>query len=264
MTDMAVLLGEHLDYVFLLFLRVSGLLIGSPVFGRKNVPNILKIGFCAVLTVIFLVGSPLPGRYPAYGTLVEYILICLRELLFGAAMGFVLTTMFNITYTAGTIMDYQIGFSMASIYDLQTNSQTPVSGNLFNLVLLVLFFAYDGHLKLVEILFRTLEAVPIGTTAAPSTILWAAADVMSSSFALAVMLAMPVLAAGILMEIALGAIIKTVPQLNMFVVGIPLKLIVGLLMLGLTLALFVNFTKDIFATTFDYIGTMFQYLEGTG
>lgn len=264
MTDIPSILIEHLDYVFLLFIRVSGILISSPIFGRKNVPNMLKIGFCSLLTLLFILGTREPEEYASYQNLLEYILICLRELLFGVSMGFILTVMFNITFTAGTIMDYQIGFSMASIYDLQSNTQTPVSGNLFNIVLLVMFFAYDGHLKLIEVVYRTIEAVPVGTAMVPSEIMWVAADVMSSSFILAVMLAMPVLAAGIMIEIALGVIIKTVPQLNMFVVGIPLKLIVGLMMLILTLALFINFTKDIFTKTFDYIGVMFEYLEGTG
>ena len=260
--DVSVL-SEHLDYVFLLFLRISGILISSPVFGRKNVPNMMKISFCAMLTAVFLIGLPAPESYPSYENLLEYVLICFRELLFGASMGFILTVMFDLTYTAGSLMDYQIGFSMASMYDLQNNTQTPISGNLFYIALLVIFFGYDGHLKLIEIIHRTVEACPIGTAMVPREILWVAVDVMSSSFAMAVMLAMPVIAAGVMTEIALGVIIKNVPQMNMFVVGIPMKIVIGLLMLVLTLALFVNFTKGIFTKAFDYIGLMFNYLEGT-
>jgi len=259
MAEIAVM-REHLDYIFLLFLRVSGILIGSPVFGRKNVPNASKIGFCAILTLVFMMGAPSPQEYPSYQHLLEYVFICLRELLFGAAMGFVLTVMFNLTLTAGSIMDYQIGYSMANIYDAQNNTQTPISGTLFNLMLLVMFFALDGHLKLINVLYRTIEAVPIGTAMAPPQIMWVAAEVMSKAFVMSVMVAMPVLAAGMLMEVALGATIKTVPQLNMFVVGIPFKIIVGLLVLGLTLTVFADFTKVIFTTAFDYIGIMFDYL----
>jgi flagellar biosynthetic protein FliR len=165
MTELSAI-TEHLDYVFLLFVRVSGILLSSPIFGRKNVPNVAKIGFCAVLTLVFLMGAPEPSAYPTYRTLLEYVLICVRELLFGAAMGFVLTAMFNLTLTAGSIMDYQIGFSMASMYDPQENAQSPLSGTLFNVMLLVTFFAMDGHLKLIEVLFRTIEAVPVGTAMA--------------------------------------------------------------------------------------------------
>jgi flagellar biosynthetic protein FliR len=256
------LMRDHLDYVFLLFVRVSGLLISSPIFGRKNVPNIAKIGFCAVLTVVFMSGLPAPAVYPVYNNLLTYALILVRELVFGMAMGFILTAMFNLTMTAGAIMDYQIGYSMASIYDFQNNMQTPITGNLFNIMLLVIFFMVDGHLKLIEVIQKTITAIPIGMAMAPPDILWVAAEVMAKSFVLSVMVAMPVLAAGVLMEIALGAVIKTVPQMNMFVVGIPVKIIVGLIVMLLTFSLFASFTKDIFSATFDLIGTMFNMLSG--
>lgn len=256
-------LGGHLDYVFLLFLRVGGILMGSPIFGRKNVPNPAKIGFCAVLTLVFLAGIPAPTEYPAYRQLFEYALLCLRELLFGASMGFVLTAMFDLTLTAGSIMDYQIGFNMASIYDAQSNMQSPITGSMLNLMLLVMFFSVDGHLRLIDVLYRTIEAVPVGTAMAAPEILWAAAEVTSKAFVLSVMVAMPVLAAGMMMEIALGATIRTVPQLNMFVVGIPLKIIMGLLVLALTMTVFADFSRIIFTKAFDYIGMMFEYLGST-
>jgi flagellar biosynthetic protein FliR len=256
------LMRDHLDYVFLLFVRVSGLLISSPIFGRKNVPNIAKIGFCAVLTVVFMSGLPAPSAYPVYDSLLAYALIVVRELAFGVAMGFVLTAMFNLTMTAGAIMDYQIGYSMASIYDFQNNVQTPISGSLFNIMMLILFFMVDGHLRLIEIIQKTIVAVPVGMAMAPPDILWVAAEVMTKSFVLSVMVAMPVMAAGVMIEIALGAVVKTVPQMNMFVVGIPVKIIVGLIVMMLTFSLFANFTKDIFSAVFNYIGAMFDQLAG--
>ncbi len=253
-------LGGHLEYVFLLFLRVSALLISSPVFGRKNVPGPSKVGFCAVLTLVFLMGAPAPAVYPAPAHLLEYVLLCLRELLFGLAMGFVLTAMFSLTLTAGSIMDYQIGFTMAGIYDPQSNAQAPLTGSLLNLMLLVLFFAMDGHLRIIGILYRTLETVPVGAASPGPGILWAALEVTGTSFLLAAMVAMPVLAAGLMLEIALGAAIRTVPQLNMFVVGIPLKVIVGLAILIPTLGVFAGFSQVIFSKAFDYVGLMFEQL----
>lgn len=253
---------DHLDYVLLLFVRISGLLISSPIFGRKNVPNVAKIGFCAVLTIVFMNSLPIPQVYPEFVGVLDYALVLLRELSFGVAMGFVLTAIFSLTMTAGALMDYQIGFSMAGIYDYQMNTQTPLSGSLYNLIMLLLFLLYDGHLKLIEIIYKTIEAVPIGAAMAPPEILWVAAEVMTKSFVLSVMVAMPILAAGIMLEIAIGAMVKTVPQMNMFVVGIPLKIIVGLVVMLLTFTFFANFTKDIFDMAFNYIGMMFEQLSG--
>ena len=255
--------SEHIDYVFLMFIRVSGILISSPIFGRKNVPSMSKIGFCVILTIVFVMSVPEPSVFPVYRNMLEYGLVCVKELLFGVAMGFVLTTMFNVVMTAGAIMDYQIGYSMASIYDPQNNTQTPVTGSFFNIMLIVSFFSLDGHLRLIEVLYKTVEAVPIGAAAAPPAIMWVAAEVMSSAFVLSVMVAMPVLAAGLVLEIALGAMIKTVPQMNMFVVGIPFKIILGLLMLTFSVTIFADFSKSIFNKAFDYIGIMFNILSGT-
>lgn len=252
---------QHPDYLLLLFLRVSGLVIGNPIFGRKNVPNMLKVGFCLVLTAVFMNALPPPVIYPAWNNVLAYALICLRELLFGVAMGFVINAMFTLVLAAGGMMDIQIGFSIASIYDIQYNTQSSITGSLYDIMLVVLFFGMDGHLRLIDILYSTLQTIPVGTAVISSEIMWVAAKVMSTSFALGVMLAMPVVAAGMMLEISLGVIIRTVPQMNMFVVGIPLKILVGLTVFAGTFALFVGFSRELTAQMFDLINSMFSYLR---
>lgn len=236
-------------------------MIASPIFGRKNVPNMLKIGFCAVLTLVFLRGLKEPDMYPVYTNLAQYTLICICELLFGAVMGYTLTVMFNLTLTAGGIMDYQIGFTMAGIYDAQAATQSSLTGSLLNYLLLINFFAVNGHLKLVDILYKTMDLVPIGYSQISPAIMYVAAEVVSKSFLLSVMVSMPVLAAGMVLEMAMGILIRTVPQLNMFIVGIPLKIVVGLTIMILSMTLFNDFLKDIFNMTFNYMGTMFEYMR---
>lgn len=253
-------IAEHPDYLLLLFLRVSGLLIGSPIFGRKEVPAIAKIGFCMTLTAVFLTALPAPAVYPAWGNFLEYTLLCLRELLFGVAMGFVMTAMFSLVLTGGSLIDMQIGFSVASVYDIQTNTQAPITGALFQIMLTVLFFGMDGHLRIIDILYATIARVPVGTAMMSADILWVVVDVMSKSFSLGLMMAMPVVAAGIMVELAMGAMIHTVPQMNMFVVGIPVKILVGLVVLAGTLTLFVGLSREITAQMFAFIDRMFSYL----
>ncbi|MBR4953568.1 MAG: flagellar biosynthetic protein FliR [Oscillospiraceae bacterium] len=257
------LLTQHLDYVLLFFMRVSGLLIASPVFGRNNVPSISKIGFCGALTIVFIMSFPGPEAYPQYTDVFSYGMLVLLELLFGAAMGFVSTAMFNVVLTAGNIIDTQIGFSMVTVYDPQTNSQNSVSGNFFNIIMLLLFFGMDGHLRLIDILYATIEAVPVGYATASGEIAWVAAEVMSRSLVLSVMMSMPMIAAGMMIEIALGAIIRTVPQMNMFVVGIPLKTIIGLVVLLTTLSIFTSFARELTNEMFEFIGKMFDHIRST-
>lgn len=254
-------LTEHLDYVMLMFLRVSGLLISSPVFGRKNVPSISKVGLCLLISMVFLTALPEPEVYPVFSGAGAYILIAVRELLFGVAMGFVATAMFDVVLTAGSLIDMQIGFSMVNIYDPQNNTQMPISGSLFNIALLVLFFGMDGHLRLIDIIYATFRVVPAGYTMMLADIMWVAADVLSKSFTLSVMMAMPMLAAGLLLEAALGVIIRTVPQMNMFVVGIPLKILIGLIVLMGTLTIFADFSRELTEEIFAYIESMFDYFR---
>ncbi len=256
-------LTEHLDYLLLLFLRVSGLLISSPVFGRKNVPNTAKVGLCLLISMVFLMALPEPEVYPEFAGAAAYILIAARELLFGVAMGFVSTAMFDVVLAAGSMIDTQIGFSMVNIYDPQNNTQVPISGSLFNIALVVLFFGMDGHLRLIDILYATVRVIPVGYTMVLPDIMWVAADVMSKSLTLTVMLAMPVLAAGLLLEAALGAIIRTVPQMNMFVVGIPLKIIIGLMVLAGTLAIFGDISRELTEQMFTLIENMFEFFRST-
>lgn len=256
--------SSHPDYVFLLFLRVSGLLISSPIFGRRNVPRIAKVGFCLVISAVFLLALPAPKVYPAWNGVIAYMLLCVRELLFGVAMGFIMSAMFDLVLTGGSLIDTQIGFSMMSLYDTQSNSQAPITGTLFQLVETVLFFGMDGHLRLIDMLYATVQRVPVGKAMLTKDIAWVAVKVMSSSFVLSLMMAMPIVAAGIMLDLALGAIIRTVPQMNMFVVGIPLKIVVGLLVLAGTFPLFMDLNKEITAQMFSFMNQAFACIGSAG
>lgn len=258
MTELINQIGNHFDYSLLLFLRVSGILIPSPIFGRKNVPKIVKVSFCLALTWLFLSAFPFPENWTGAASLPGYFLMCAKELLFGAAMGFIMTMFFDLVYSAGQLMDMQIGFGIVSVYDIQNNSQVPVVGNLLNLVLLILFYGVNGHLKIIAILYSTIEKVPIGHVVVGTNIVMAIWEAFSLSCVLAVMVAMPLLAAGIAMEIAMGVLIRSVPQINMFVIGIPVKLFVGLAVFAALVPFFADFSRTIFSQMFTAVENAFS------
>jgi flagellar biosynthetic protein FliR len=247
----------HYDYLLLLFLRVSGLILPSPIFGRRNLPNRVKIVFCVILTYLFMAGTPIVGNL-AYGTLPEYVLLCIKELMFGLSLGFVTTIFFNLVYSAGQMIDMQIGFGIVSVYDIQNSSQVPVIGNLLNILLLIVFFSVNGHLKLVSILYATVEKVPVGHVQLSPDLVLAILEAFSLSFVLAVMVAMPIIASGMILEVVMGVLIRSVPQMNMFVIGIPLKIAVGLVVLMASIPVFVGFTDQIFSDMFRAVGRVFD------
>jgi len=255
---MAAILGsiyENLDLFILMFVRITALIVSSPIFGRKTIPNIMKIGLC--LFIAYIVFAANPGKaVPAYSGAFEFGVLCVKEMLFGLVLGYATTLFFSIVQTAGASMDMQIGFGMVNIFDVQNNISVPVTGNLLNIAMLVTFFGVGGHVKLVYIIGSTFSRIQPGAVTLNPEIGLVALDVFILSFVLSVNVAMPLIAAGLLSEVALGFIIRAVPQVNVFVVGIPLKILLGFLVLLLVVPVFVNFTGVIFDRMFESINKL--------
>jgi flagellar biosynthetic protein FliR len=157
----------------------------------------------------------------------------------------------------------QIGFGIVNVYDIQNNTQVPMVGNIYNLLLLIVFFGVDGHQEIIRIVFRTLEYIPVGQAAFSPNVGLAAMEVFARSFTLGVTIALPMVASGLIIEICMGVLIRTVPQLNMFVVGMPTKLLIGLVLLMITFPAFVTLSGTIFSNMMDGVETMFDtFLTG--
>lgn len=250
------------DYFILIMFRVGGLVFMSPIFGRVNVPSLAKIGLIAAIGFLFF--TVFPQTVPIhYTSLISFVLICALELLLGVALAFVTNTFFALTaFTAGQLIDMQIGYGIVNVYDIQNNMQAPMMGNILNLMLLLVFFAVNGHLKLIEIVYMTIERMPIGALTLSPEIGLTAAEIFAQAFLLGVKIALPIIASGLTMEIALGTLMRAVPQIHMFVVGIPLKMIVGLLMFMVTLPVFVGFSNRIFDDLFSGVERMFAEFAG--
>ena len=258
------LLPLQLDVFLLLMLRVSALIFTSPIFGRRNIPAMVKIGFCLLLTYILYVSYPMAAPLDYGGSVFVYGFMCLKELAFGLILGFVTTAFFGLVFTSGQIIDMHMGLGMAGVTDVQNEIQVPMVGNLLNLILILAFFGVNGHQMLIRILSITVKQIPLGQVVISPDIGLAAAEVFALTFLLAVNVAMPVIAAALLGEVAMGILLRTVPQMNVFVVGIPVKLLIGLLMLLVMMPVFVGFTGTIFSNMYTAIEQLFSGLIGAG
>jgi len=245
------------DYFILLLFRVGGLVFASPIFGRVNIPTIAKIGLVAAITYLFFTIFPPPVELH-YSTLAGFLLVGVGELLLGIALAFVTNLFFSITaFTAGQLIDLQIGFGIVNVYDVQNNTQIPMMGNVLNIMLLLLFFGVNGHLRLIDMVHLTVESMPIGTLVVSPKMGLVALEIFTRAFMLGVMMALPILASGLTLEFAFGVLMRAVPQIHMFVVGIPVKMLVGVFVFTLTLPIFANFSSRIFSEMFTGIGNMF-------
>ena len=250
------------DYFVLLIFRVGGLVVTSPIFGRVNIPAMAKVCFTVAIGYLFFTIFPQTVDIK-YSSLIGFVLLCASELLLGIALSFVTNLFFSLTaFTAGHMIDMQIGFGIVNVYDIQNNMQAPVMGNILNLMLLLLFFAVNGHRQLIEMVYLTINRLPIGTAVLSPNIGWVALEIFKRAFMLGVMMALPILASGLTLEIILGVLMRTVPQIHMFVVGIPMKMFVGIIVFSATLPIYAGFSTRIFDELFSGVERMFAMFVG--
>ncbi len=250
-----------LDYGLLLFARVASMTLSSPVFGRQNIPNMAKISYSLALTIFFFMHAPL-GQTPVYSGVFEYAMLLGLEMLIGLVMGYMLNLFFMLVYTAGQLIDMQMGFGMANVLDPQTGVSVPMIGGVLNIMMMLVFISVGGFERLIMVFNLTLIHIPIGEVVLVPEIAVVAAQTFSQVFLLAVQMALPIIASGLLGEAIMGMVVRTVPQMNMFVIGMPLKVLLGILMLMFVLPVYVEMMGGVFDEMFIAIERGFAALVG--
>jgi len=241
----AGLLLNGFDVFLLIFVRMTGLFVIAPIFGRKNVPNYFKIGF-SFFTALIIVNTAAVQSFQNEESLLMYSIFVIKEFLLGLSIGFVAYISYTAIYIAGEIIDMQIGFGMVNVMDPVNNIQVPVTANLYFIISMLLFLSLNGHHMLIKALFDSFSAVPIGTAVFDTGLADGIMDLFSSVFATGFKIAAPIVATILITEVALGTISRMVPQLNIFVIGMPLKIIIGIILMILTIPMFVSVMESVF------------------
>ena len=211
------------------FLRVLALVGAAPVIGHRSVPARVKIGLALLITL--LVAPTLPPA-PAPGGPGTFALV-VQQLLIGFSLAFAMHVAFAAVQLAGDLIGLQMGLSFAAFIDPAHSGQSPLLGMALGLFGTLVFLSIDGHLMLIDALARSFAAVPVGDGpgALPADLWQRLIDWGGASLTLGFHLALPVLAAMIACNLALGALARAAPQLNLFAVGFPAALAVGFLAL---------------------------------
>ncbi len=213
----------------LIIMRMSGMIFLNPIFGRTNIPNYFKIGLSLLLAVIVFPMVPV-GEIQAH-TSIMYGVLLLKEFIVGFLIGMVMRIFEMVAIYAGTIIDFQMGLAMASVYDAQSGGQIALTGNILQIYFLLLFFAVDGHLAIFKILMTSHEVIPYASVTLGTGAVDAILVIFLECVALAVKLAFPLIAFEFIMEIAIGLLMKMIPQINLFIMSIQLRVIMGIVML---------------------------------
>ncbi|HHY35550.1 MAG TPA: flagellar biosynthetic protein FliR [Firmicutes bacterium] len=223
-------------------LRTGGVLVTAPVLGTRYVPWTIKV--TVSLVTAFFLWNVVP-RAPVPEGLPGLAVAAFGEVLFGIVIGFMGTVMLAAIEMAGHIADVEIGFGIANVVDPHYGQPAPLLGTLQYLLVLLVFLELDGHHLFLRALRRSFELVPAGGAFVPVQWAHAALGGAREMLWVALGLSAPVWVSMLVTDVSMGVISHGVPQMNVFVVGIPLKILVGLGILGVSVAFYGAFGQRI-------------------
>lgn len=236
--------------VFLAFLRFGVVFLLSPVFAGLGGLVTVRVLLTLALSVLMVQGFGLRAD-PALSAGGPLLVAALQELFVGATLSFGVFAAFGAFSVAGKILDIQTGFGLGNVYDPVTRSGAPLFATMLNMVGVVVFFAVDGHHALLRGLAFSLQQVPPGQGFADLS----AEPVIAQfglMFTLGVSLIIPVILCLLLVEVGLAVVSRVLPQMNVFVVGVPVKIVAGVALTALTLRTMEPAMQRIYASIFQF------------
>lgn len=237
---MAELWGFDTDTIYpftLAFARVLSIVLLAPVLGSRSVPWAARLGLALFLALALAPLAP-AGARPALPGLLGLGLDLAHEVFVGIVMGLVATLVFAAVQFAGNLVGLQIGFGIVNVIDPQSETQVSLLSQFQDLLAVVIFLTVDGHHLILRALTRSLTLVPLGWGGTPSALWELFVRKSGDIFVNGIMLAAPALVCLFATTAALGFVARAVPQINVFIVGFPLQIGVGLLVVSLSLPLF--------------------------
>lgn len=222
----------RLTLLIYIMMRMSGFVLFNPLFGRSNIPGIVKSGFILALT--WAVAGFTAGTAVVPANLIQFSVQLLLELGIGYLICFIMQLFFAlIPQQAGEILDNQMALTMSKEYDPASQASLSVTSTLFTVLMVLLFFSNNGQITLLRILLSAGKIVPYGQVVIGTDAINAVVQLFIECVVLGLKLALPILAAQFLGQIGMGVLMKVIPQINVFSINIELKLLIGLSLLFL-------------------------------
>ena len=229
----------------LILTRVTAFFVTVPLFSYRAIPTTQRIILGAVLALMMAYTIEIP-EIQIDG---EYILLVMKEAMVGLAIGIIAYIIMAAIQIAGGFIDFQMGFAIANIIDPQTGAQSPLMGQFFNSFAILLLLALNGHHLLLDGIFYSYQYLPIDEmwpAFGSGDLIEFVITTFATSFAIAFQMSIPIVATLFLVDLALGITARTVPQLNIFVVGFPIKIGVSFLVLLITMSVMVAVMQKLF------------------
>jgi len=247
----------------LVLLRVTGVIVASPVFGARVVPVQVKVALILLLSLLIFSFVPRVDRLTLPDNTTAYLFYGARELVVGLTLGFAVTVVFAAAQLAGEIIDMQIGFGVANVINPAFDIQGPVIGQFYFLMAILLFLLVDGHHQVLRSLLYSFELIPVGTVQLDSAGLNGLfVDMLCGVFVSAVRIAAPVMVVILLSNISVGLLGRSVMHMNLLVVQFPLYIAIGLLIVSASLGPFSTLMSELFSGVWGHVDTLLGCLRG--
>ena len=247
----------------LVFFRIGAVLFTAPFFSAKNFPARVKAPLSFILAIIMVLALTREGKWgnmlPAPPqNVASLVMLILREAIIGIAIGYTAQLVFIGVQLAGQLVGYGMGFAMMRIMDPTTKANVTVIAQYNGVVAMLVFVIINGHHYILTGIAESFYAVPLGQWGMTKSFAEHLIIIFGNIFSTALKIAIPVMAAVFLTKVALGIVARTMPQMNVFVVGFPLQIGVGLIAMSVSLPLFVKSLNALFATMQYNIWGVFQ------
>ena len=221
---------QNFDIFLLVLARMAGMVLVNPVFGRKGLPMMVRMGLVLSLSLFVLPAAELQAVAVSGFTTFGMAEAIIKEVMMGLAIGYVFQMFFSMLYVAGDVLDTLFGFSMGKVMDPISGIQSSVFAQFINVFFFLYFFATGSHLLMVKIFAYTYEVVPVGVTGFVSNALLSyLINLFGSVFGMVIRLTLPFAAAEFVLEVTMGVLMKLIPQIQVFVINIQAKILLGLL-----------------------------------
>ncbi len=223
--------GVTLTFLFAL-MRISVILFLMPFFGGQTLPTPAKAALCLTLTLALWPRLPLVGdQLPAHPFSLAVMLGA--ELLIGLILGLVIRFVFAAIQTGGQLIGFQMGFAMVNVVDPDSGASEAVTAHFLYMVSLLTFLSFNGHLYLLSGLMKSFDLLPPGSILITERLVSQVFALSGQIFVLAIQIGAPVIAAILLVDLALALVSRASPQMNVLIIGFPIKISIGFLFLGI-------------------------------
>lgn len=226
----------------------------------RKIPAMFKLGF-AFFTSILAIGMMDTSQVIVMDS--NFLFLVIKETMVGISLGFFTSLLLYAVQLAGSFVDLQSGFAMATMYDPATGAQEPLTGRLYYYIAIAFFLSMDGHHLLIRGVLASFDWIPVLAwlpSPASESLVILGVDMMKNMFWIAFLIAAPLVGTLFLVDVALGILSKSVPQMNLFVVGIPIKMFVHFIVLYVTLPGFFYLLGKLINTMVHSMEQLFKIL----